>query len=665
MANLNGTSASEPLTGTADADVINSKTPPVSGSDTVLGLGGDDVVYGGVESGDSGVVDRIDGGDGNDTIHFDIDRVDGLASASLLGGAGDDYIVLSENFSGNPATGTILVDGGAGADEIVLSGATDPLLSRLSLVGVEQLTLSTSTGGRFTTEQISAISGHLAFINPPPYGTQYITYYVLLTDGGTANLSAAQVPFAKGMNIQAVDNASTTITGTTANDSIYGGDATSPTTGVHYGFYGGAGDDLLQVGSTTLVASDTLDGGAGNDTLYDASNAAGDLIDGGAGVDLAYVALSEAPGLTLHLDDFATAAGVTFADHTTVRNVEQVSLNLTGDNETVYAGASGSAIYLTAGGTKAYSGGGNDTLQASDVYITPGGKDVVSPGVGQTAHIDYSAATAPVHMSSTTTYVPHEGTTYNNEAWIGGTASSDPGALSSVTFTQSAAEVFGSAYGDTLVTDQHADGPASLEVDLHGGLGNDTLFAGPHGALLDGGDGIDTVNYSLLGLPSTDAGVPLPSGVTVTLGVADGQGTGYGVDTIIGVENVVGTVQADQLTGDAGANQLFGGAGDDTLSGGAGDDSLAGGPGNDVLFGGDGDDTAVFNFGSELAGFQHVGATLVVTGPDGSDTLFGIEHLQFADGVISGHEDQPMPVPAPGISVSGHGLITGGSSTLR
>ncbi len=659
MANLNGTSASETLTGTADADVINSKTPPVSGSDTVLGLGGDDVIYGGVESGDSNVVDSIDGGDGNDTIRFDIDKVDGLTSASLLGGAGDDAIFLSQTTQTNAtATGAITVDGGAGTDTLTLSGATDSLLSRLTFSGLEQLTLSGVTGGTFSTEQVAAFGGHLAFTNPPSGDPAYLTYAVRLSDGGTADLSAAQVPFGKGLTITAVDNASTTVTGTAASDILSGGDSVSPTSGVHYVLHGGAGDDSLQVTGRT-VAADTLDGGAGNDTLYDASNAAGDLIDGGAGTDLAYITLTEAPGLTLHLDDFATATGVTFADRTTVRNVEQVSLSLTGDSDTAYAGAGGSAIYLTGSGTKAYGGAGNDTLSAQDVYVTPGGHDTAN---GTFSHIDYSSASAPVHMSSTTTH-SRVGDYYSDEAWVGGTATSDAGSSASVTFGR--AEIFGSAFGDTLVMDQHYQTVFMPQVDLYGGVGDDTIFAGPHGAILAGGDGMDTLDFSAIGTGANAYTQPPAIGVTVDLSVVGGQATGYGVDTLSGFENVVGTAQADQLSGDGGANQLYGGAGDDTLSGAAGNDTLAGGPGNDVLFGGDGDDTVVFNFGSNLAGFQHVGATLVVTGPDGSDTLAGIEHLQFADAVLSLADvvDRAAPTPAPGMSVTGtSGMIVQGGS---
>ena len=71
---------------------------------------------------------------------------------------------------------------------------------------------------------------------------------------------------------------------------------------------------------------------------------------------------------------------------------------------------------------------------------------------------------------------------------------------------------------------------------------------------LDGGDGIDTADYSILG-----------TAVTAELwrGNAANDGTGS-VDILIAIENLIGGSNSDILTGNAVNNILNGGAGNDT-----------------------------------------------------------------------------------------------------
>jgi glucose/arabinose dehydrogenase len=77
-------------------------------------------------------------------------------------------------------------------------------------------------------------------------------------------------------------------------------------------------------------------------------------------------------------------------------------------------------------------------------------------------------------------------------------------------------------------------------------------------------------------------------------------------------------------------DNLQGLAGDDFIYGGSGNDTLQGGSGNDTIYGGDGTDTAVFS-GPRAAYTITTLATGVmrVSGPDGIDTLIGVEQLAF------------------------------------
>ncbi len=97
------------------------------------------------------------------------------------------------------------------------------------------------------------------------------------------------------------------------------------------------------------------------------------------------------------------------------------------------------------------------------------------------------------------------------------------------------------------------------------------------------------------------------------------------------IENANGGDGDDLLTGNSAANLLNGGRGNDRLDGGTGDDTLIGGTGDDTLIGGTGYDIAVFH--GKLSQYT-VAPSLsdwAVTGPDGRDSLVGIETAQFDD----------------------------------
>ncbi len=106
-----------------------------------------------------------------------------------------------------------------------------------------------------------------------------------------------------------------------------------------------------------------------------------------------------------------------------------------------------------------------------------------------------------------------------------------------------------------------------------------------------------------------------------------------------GDDVMVGGSGDDFLQGKAGNDTLDGGDGNDQLHGDAGDDHLRGGSGDDDINGGIGADTAyysgsVFEYShhrdGEILYLWHVGGT----GFDGSDRLWHVERLVFADAVI-------------------------------
>jgi serralysin len=88
------------------------------------------------------------------------------------------------------------------------------------------------------------------------------------------------------------------------------------------------------------------------------------------------------------------------------------------------------------------------------------------------------------------------------------------------------------------------------------------------------------------------------------------------------------------LNGSEGNDNLVGGNGNDTLNGNGGNDTLTGGGGNDTLNGGAGDDTAVFSQSLASYDVSDMNSRVQVSGPDGMDTLYSVENLQFANGTV-------------------------------
>ena len=204
----------------------------------------------------------------------------------------------------------------------------------------------------------------------------------------------------------------------------------------------------------------------------------------------------------------------------------------------------------------------------------------------------------------------------------------------------SSERIYGTLEGDFIFGGEGDDTiSAGIGDDfLWGDEGNDTLLAedgddwlnggaetypGAGSDVLDGGPGIDTVNYDSF----KETG-----GVTVDLG-AGLAWTAYGSDRLVSIEQAAGTAYDDFLMGSDGANYLSGGDGNDQVQGRGGDDSLSGWEGNDILLGGDGVDFVSAGPGADLLeggpGDDHL------SGYEGDDALhggFGADWLSGGDG---------------------------------
>lgn len=368
--------------------------------------------------------------------------------------------------------------------------------------------------------------------------------------------------------------AQSTITSSTGHKTVdlgAGDDQLNVSAGsAHLQALGGDGDDSFFV----LSGSAAISAGAGNDNLLVFANGvlgpngfelhgdAGDdslelfgegLLDGGAGNDLAFISTASANLIT-------GVSGVL-----TLLDIE----NISGSNlDNTFVGNGVANILNARNGNNTLTGnGGDDTLIAGD------GDDVFDGGAGVDTAVMIGTGGANVDLTILTAQATGQG----SDTFIG---------IENLTGGAGSDSLIGDAANNVL------DGGSAGSDDLNGGGGDDTLisFSGVgfldggagddilrgHAFILDGGDGVDTVESSAEGDLTIDLRVD-------NVGQATGATSGANFTQFVGVENVTTGAGADTLTGSIADNILRGGAGADVIDGHFGDDTLFGDAGDDRL----------------------------------------------------------------------------------
>ncbi|TKD22274.1 hypothetical protein FBT96_06705 [Rhodobacter capsulatus] len=341
------------------------------------------------------------------------------------------------------------------------------------------------------------------------------------------------------------------LSGGAGNDLLYGeaGDDTLAGGSGRNTVYGGAGDDVWQAGSSLAggYGTDLVYLEDGNDLAYAGWFPAGaaDTLNFGAGDDtLSLEALDPAgnQGITLNDTGTATTSGFT----SVILNVENVIGNaganaLTGNSlANLLAGGAGNDTLSGGGGNDSLDGGaGADTLSGGtgdDTLRGGAGNDLLSGGSGMD-YADYTEATTGVSVNLGTGTATGAGTDTLNG--IDG--------------------IFGSGFADTLTGfDGQGTSSGDAFTNVFYGHGGDDLLSGLGGDdSLFGGDDDDTV----LGGAGNDL-------VTGDAGNDSLEG-GSGNDTLSGGAG------SDIVLGGAGADRIDTGAGDDTVDGGAGSDTIS------------------------------------------------------------------------------------------
>ncbi|MCC7248997.1 MAG: hypothetical protein IT473_10275 [Lysobacter sp.] len=160
----------------------------------------------------------------------------------------------------------------------------------------------------------------------------------------------------------------------------------------------------------------------------------------------------------------------------------------------------------------------------------------------------------------------------------------------------------------------------SVNMDVYGGAGNDTITTGKGRDRVDGGAGNDIINTGA-GRDDVFGGAG-----NDTIDAGSGHDVVYGGD---GNDILRGGKGRDYIEGGAGNDVMEGGTGNDVLSGGLGDDTLRGDNGNDRVYTGAGKDTVDNKSGNDVVYGQTAddtmtaakGAKNTVTNVDMTTTL--------------------------------------------
>ena len=632
-----------------------------NGSELITGSETDDTISG-LDGNDT-----INGGGGNDTI------IGGNGNDSLIGGAGDDHFSYTAR-----GYGSDIIEDFSGGDRLDLR----------SLIVADLATLSPF---------IFEVGGGLEIRTSFNSGTESIVLRNVTLSQLTADLIIFNSSTANTNQTAPLFNNST-LFGGNGNDVLTGGSGTDQLSGGAGAdtLNGAYGDDVLRggAGNDVFVLQNVTSGfngrRYGSDVIEDFS--AGDRLDvsvfnvadiatlapymteviGGLEIRTTYNSTPE----TLFLRD------VTLAEMTAVRFI----FNSVVSNLTVVGPSDNSAGTL-------FGGNGNDTITGNDapdqlnggagndLLIGNGQNDTLRGGAGDDifSYISRESGSDVIEDFTNGDRIDLSRFNVADLATLSPYITDVNGGTQIRTFSRSVVEnifvrnvtqaqltsdrfifntssqdlditarahpggtvLFGGTGNDTLsgnasdfATDELNGGAGDDVLNgvagndlLRGGIGSDTLNGGLGIDRLIGGDGIDFASY-----------IGASVGITAllnTVGTGNaGEATG---DTYESIEGVIGSLFADNISGNDLANDLRGLNGNDILRGAGGNDTLEGGAGADILDGGAGFDYA--NYSSATTGLTlFMGGGTFNTGDANGDNHTSIEGLlgsQFSD-IIGG-----------------------------
>lgn len=596
-----------------------------AGSDVLIGLGGDDILVGG-----AGAANELYGGAGNDryivaaadtiielanegvdTVETSLTRFALAANLENLTFSGDAAFTGTGNASAN------IITGGSGDDVLAGLGGND------TLVG----------GAGSDTADYSAASGGVVsqlFAGRTQNDGQ----------GGTDQLDSVE-----NLIGSAFDDV---LTGSGANNRLVGGAGRDVLMGLN-------GNDILVGGAG---AANELHGGLGDDRyVVEAGDSIIELA--GEGVDTVETAMSQ-HRLAANVENLSYTGTETFL------GVGNASANVIsgGLGRDTLLGLAGDDILIGgAGAANTVQGGaGNDTyvLDVSDsvVELAGDGTDLVQlrglRAYNLGANVENATAVATGDYVINGNVLDNVLTGAAGADILQGGAGNDTlnggAGIDTVTYILSTAGVTarldtnrstndGLGGQDTFTSIENLTG-SNLRDTLMGNAGNNLINGAIGDDVLLGFDGDDTLiggsgggNNEMYGGRGNDLYIVDALDTLIEL---EGEGTDT-VQTTMGnftlrahIENMIYVGPGDFAgTGNAQNNVITGSGGNDTLAGRGGNDTLNGGAGADLaLLQGV---RADYTITSISGGWRVVDN---VTGRDGTDLLYGVESVRFADGTV-------------------------------
>ncbi len=628
----------------------------------IVGNAGDNTLSGGLAA------DILRGGDGNDSITVgEGDRA--------YGDAGNDAFTLGWT---TPPTIATLIDGGAGNDSVSIDATTaDPINL---VIGANGFSIGQATFSSIETITVRSVRSAPHTVNITgsdaaetfTYATTSVEYGTRLTffGGGGDDTLTTNPLHTTGSYLDGGDGNDTisgrgTLLGGAGDDvisgygTLRGGSGNDQLTGIGAILYGDDGDDIL-----TLYRSDG--------TSPDGSTSGGTIIDGGAGVDTLVAQVGNGTiTVDLTAGTMTRVSGTTTLGAWTVSGIENVTV--VSDVANLRGNAQNNILIGTFGSDFLTGLDGDDTLRGgsgNDILIGGEGDDVL---VGDDGNAQFGGADTLNGDAG-------------NDRLYGGASNDtlDGGTGNDRLEGEAGNDTLTGGYGDDVMlggagADRLEGGAGTDQLDggdgddqMFGGDGDDRLTGGAGADYIDGGLGEDTAVFTV---NSTDVTISRDLANIIIRGAngldtvtnvehlqfldgtvdvrADGTlvyqpriltGTaaadrlvGWAADDVLsggaGEDILTGLAGDDRLEGGAGQDALYGGAGNDTLNGGAGDDLLVGDVGDNTLNGGDGDDTVFIDRNRADATVTRSGDVLTIQTSQGRDTLTGIEHVVFRDGV--------------------------------
>jgi predicted outer membrane repeat protein len=493
-------------------------------------------------------------------------------STLIINGNADNNTILGS--SSDPDFLTLIVNGGAGADTINLSGWT---LGATINGGNGNDTLTGGSGadlidGGNDNDSILAGSGNDTILGGSGQDTLSGQGGNDVIDGGDENDSLTggdgQDFITGGLGDDNIDggNDNDTVDGGIGNDTVAGGAGADTV-------LGNDGNDSLSGGS----GNDLLDGGFGDDTL--SGDAGTDTINGQSGDDVVVYIADANMTLTTISPTMATIV-ITGGETETLENVERARLIGGASNNRLDASA------FTSGSVTLMGGAGADTLLG-------GSFDDVLDGGTSTNFTGLDDLTLASNLSD------------GNDSIVGGDGRdtiNGRGGNDTIVGGLGDDYILGGTGNDTV------DGQAGNDY-VEGNDGVDSLLGGTGLDTLDGGAGNDRIfgnddADSLLGGADQDYIEGGNGNDTIEAGAGNDTAFGQDGDDYVGGNEGNDTLQgnqgADSVNGNDGNDTLDGNEGNDTLFGGAGDDLLISTQGNDQLLGQGGNDSFTFEGSNTL-----------------------------------------------------------------